>query len=74
MKIVLIAAPSNCRNTKGSYLRSFFGLSFVPPEEMEDFFVEEFTVFKPSDNATIKLFSDYVYDNYICSLSAKDVS
>lgn len=54
------------RSAEGSYLRSFFGLSFIDLDEIKDFFSEEFTQNEPP-HAKIREFSDYVYDNYICA-------
>lgn len=54
------------RSAEGSYLRSFFGLSFVDPSKIEDFFLDEFTRAEPNDSR-IHDFSNYVYENYISS-------
>lgn len=54
------------RSAEGSYLRSFFGLSFLDPSRIEDFFIEEFTQAEP-DDSRIHEFSTYVYKNYISS-------
>lgn len=52
------------KSAEGSYLRSFFGLAFVRPEDMHDFFTNDFTLNEPSDHK-VHEFTNYVYDNYI---------
>ena len=49
----------------GSYLRSFFGLSFVDPDKMEEFFRNDFTQNEPTSNKQIQKFTNYVYNTYI---------
>lgn len=43
------------------YLRSFFGLLFLNPDELEDFFLEYFTVCESTSNDVIHKFIDSVY-------------
>jgi hypothetical protein len=58
------------RSAEGSFLRSFFGLSFIKPEDMEDFFVEDFLAFAPTPtHPKIREFSEYVFDTYISSMA-----
>ena len=54
------------KSAEGSYLRSFFGLAFLSPDEVEDFFVNDFTQGEPDDEQ-VQRFSDYVYSTYISS-------
>ena len=49
----------------GSYLRSFFGLSFVEPTKIEEFFVDDFTQYEPPNDERIHEFSTYVYNTYV---------
>lgn len=53
-------------SAEGSYLRSFFGLAYISPDELEDFYIEDFVSYEPS-NTTVQEFTDYVYENYIRS-------
>ena len=53
-------------SAEGSYLRSFFGLCFLSPDHVEDFFLEEFAADEP-DNSAVRTFSDYIFDTYISS-------
>ena len=55
------------KSAEGSYLRSFFGLPYLPPEKLEDFFLNDFVVNEPRGNASIKKFTNYIYTKYICS-------
>jgi len=48
----------------GSYLRAYFGLAFIHPNEVENFFVNELTPREPDDEQ-IQEFTNYVYNNYV---------
>ena len=52
------------KSSAGSFLRSFFGLPFLEPNEVEDFFSNDLTVNKPKDR-NIRKFCDYVYATYV---------
>lgn len=45
----------------GLWLKYFFGLAFLPPEQVDDSFVELMSI-APTDNHT---FTDYILENYI---------
>jgi hypothetical protein len=45
-------------------MKHFFGLTFLPPEEVGESFVEDFISGKPNDERLDK-FVDYLVDNYI---------
>ncbi|KAJ8311151.1 hypothetical protein KUTeg_011290 [Tegillarca granosa] len=46
------------------WLSQFFGICFLPPEEIEDCFVEDIVASAPKDNRCEK-FADYVLENYV---------
>jgi len=46
------------------YLKYFFGLPFLHPEEVENCFIEDIMSIQPNDSK-IREFTDYVFDNYI---------
>lgn len=60
-----LAKTYRSNTAAGSYLRAYFGLAFMDPNEVEDFFVNELTPTEPRDDKQIKTFRDYVYNNYI---------
>lgn len=55
------------KSSEGSFLRSFFGLSFFKPDEMEDFFIEDLMSLQPPNNDKVREFCEYVHDTYISS-------
>jgi len=50
----------------GKYLKYFFGLPFLRPEEVADCFVEDLMSIQPN-NQRIQEFMDYILNNYIDS-------
>lgn len=46
----------------GKWIKYFFGLSFISPEEVSDQFCELIEI---APNSDVLHFSDYIYDNYI---------
>ena len=48
----------------GKQLSLFFGLLFLPPEQIEECFVEDIMSEAPTDNRCVK-FADYVLVTYI---------
>lgn len=52
------------KTAEGSYLRVFFGLPFLDPTDMENFFEYELQMKEPNHPA-VKEFSKYVYENYV---------
>jgi len=46
----------------GKWIKYFFGLSFISPEEVPDVFCELIEI---APNSDVLNFSDYIYDNYI---------
>lgn len=48
----------------GQYLRSFFGLSFLRPDEVLECFTDDLMAIQPDDDK-VRIFTDYVFDNYI---------
>lgn len=49
------------------YLKMFFGLPFLPPEEVENCFKQDILVSSANENSKIKQFTDYVFQNYVSS-------
>lgn len=52
------------KSDEGSYLRTFFGLPFLPPTHVEPFFVENLMSITPTLES-IEKFNDYILENYI---------
>lgn len=46
----------------GKWIKYFFGLSFISPEEVSDVFCELIEI---APNSDVLYFSDYLYDNYL---------
>lgn len=53
----------------GAFLRIFFGLPFLPPQEVEDCFVEDLMAIQPQHDGVVK-FCDYIVENYIDTRSS----
>lgn len=51
-------------NEIGAFLKLFFGLPFLCPDEVEDSFVDDFVSIMPDDERVQK-FTDYVFENYV---------
>lgn len=49
----------------GRWLKHFFGLTFLSPEEVGDSFIEDFMSDKPTGDERVDRFVDYLVDNYI---------
>ncbi|XP_016663060.1 uncharacterized protein LOC107884772 [Acyrthosiphon pisum] len=53
-------------NTDDShYLKYFFGLPFLEPENVIDCFTDDFLAIQPAENDRIVIFTDYIFENYI---------
>lgn len=50
---------------KGDFLKTFFGLPFLPPTEIDDTFTDDIMSKQPSQCEAICNFTDYVFMNYI---------
>lgn len=57
------------KTATGKWLCRFFGLAFLPPNEVEDCFVEDILSDCPDENPSAVQFADYVLDNYISARS-----
>jgi len=51
---------------QGKYLKYFFGLAFLKPEEVVDCFIVDLMSIQPNDQR-IQEFTDYILNNYIDS-------
>lgn len=63
-EVGLVAEFKNSDGEIGSVLRLFFGLPLLPPEEVQECFLEDLMALKPVDRKLDK-FCDYVLDTYI---------
>jgi len=61
-----LARTYRSKSAAGSFLRTFFGLPFLKPEAVEDFYLEDLMAHEPKDKR-IREFCDYVYDTYVSS-------
>lgn len=52
-------------SAEGSYLRAFFGMPYLKPETVEEFFIESLGPREPACDPKINEFSAYVYNTYI---------
>lgn len=52
----------------GKWLKSFFGLHFLEPADVEECFVEDLMTIAPQDERCVK-FADYLVDNYLTAES-----
>jgi len=50
----------------GKWMKCFFGLSYLPPDEVSDGFCDLMSI-APSTTSNISIFSDYILENYITS-------
>ncbi|KAL4112967.1 hypothetical protein QTP88_016679 [Uroleucon formosanum] len=48
----------------GRALKHLFGLPYIPPSEVLDFFTDDLMTIKPNDDKIDKVF-DYIFENYI---------
>uniref|UniRef100_A0A8D8LA82 MULE transposase domain-containing protein n=2 Tax=Cacopsylla melanoneura TaxID=428564 RepID=A0A8D8LA82_9HEMI len=53
----------------GNYLKLFFGLPFLPPEEVGDCFTMEIMAIQPTGIPAVESFTDYILNNYILDSS-----
>jgi hypothetical protein len=68
-KIQQLGLASEYKNEQspiGTWLKHLFGLIFLPPAEVGDYFAEDFMCEKP-ENSKLDQFADYLVDNYIDS-------
>lgn len=49
-----------------NFLKNFFGLPFLHPEEVLECVTEDFMSIQPEDDKRIYKFLDYVFKNYVC--------
>jgi hypothetical protein len=61
-----LAEDYKATNDVGNWLRLFYGLSFLPPEEITDAFCYDFMSIAPN-NGSILQFADYFCDTYVDS-------
>lgn len=53
-------------NTETSrFLKLFFGLPFLSPDDIDDCFTDDLMALQPDGKENIRIFTDYVFDNYI---------
>ncbi|KAF0748606.1 Uncharacterized protein FWK35_00023566 [Aphis craccivora] len=50
--------------TLGKYLKKFFGLPFLPPNEVENCFTNDLLSIQPDDER-LQIFTEYLFNNYI---------
>jgi len=61
-----LVAKYRSKSPAGSFLRTFFGMPFLPPELAEEFFLEDLMAYAPPGDKQIREFCEYVYDTYVC--------
>lgn len=53
------------KSEESDFLKCFFGLPFLHPDNVLDCFTDDFMSLQPDDNIKIVQFTDYVFENYI---------
>ncbi|XP_025424045.1 uncharacterized protein LOC112693270 [Sipha flava] len=51
----------------GKWMKCFFGLSYLPPDEVSDGFCDLMSIAPSTTSSNISIFSDYILENYIAS-------
>jgi len=65
-----LAKVYSTEDEKGNFLKTFFGLPFLSPNEVDDCFTDDLMSTMPADCTAINDFVDYVFLNYINTDSA----
>ncbi|XP_025423465.1 uncharacterized protein LOC112692866 [Sipha flava] len=51
----------------GKWMKCFFGLSYLPPDEVSDGFCDLMSIAPSTTSSNISIFFDYILENYIAS-------